>query len=636
VAFVVSDGALTSIHRAAPPTVPYQQLRLADDYYADYAAIWKTQPAVRTVVTFLARNIASLGIHVFRRLSDTDRERLSDHPLAALMGRPNPYTTPYRLINALVHDLGIYDAAYWGKVYAGEDRAIVRVPPALVRPKGDSWVHPEKFEIRGNKGKREVNPEEVVYFHGYRPEDDREGCSSIESLRRILAEEFEAGRYREQTLRNGARMSGYIKRPKEAGDWSPDAKKKFRSQWQSQYSGNGPQAGGTPILEDGMEFVPASQTAEQLQYVETRKLTREEVAAAYFIPPPMVGLLDQATYSNIEQQHRMLYQDTLGPWLVQIEQEIELQLIPDMPDNSGVYVEFNIAEKLKGSFEQQATAIQTMVGGPVMTRNEGRARLNLPSKEGGDELITPLNVIEGGQASPTDSAPLPKASAPGVKSLPAKSRSSDEEAITAAVTKFFGRQARVVKSRLGAKALDAEVWDEARWDRELAADLLKLSVPVATSAGRSTLTGAEEDPDLYDEARTSAYLEAMASGVAHGINTTTATQVEAALDQEDPDAALAHVFETAAQVRAAEIAVSLVTNLMGFGATEAAKHAGVKASKTWRTTSGKPRSTHSAMSGQTVALDKKFSNGAMWPGDTRLPEDQRAGCRCVLDINILK
>jgi HK97 family phage portal protein len=636
VAFVVSDGALTSIHRAAPPTVPYQQLRLADDYYADYAAIWKSQPAVRTVITFLARNIASLGVHVFRRISDTDRERLSDHPLAQLLGRPNPYTTPYRLINALVHDLGIYDAAYWGKVYAGDDRALVRVPPGLVRPKGDSWVHPEEFEIRGNRGKRTARPDEIVYFHGYRPEDDREGCSPIEALRRILAEEFEAGRYREQTLRNGARVSGYIERPKDAGEWSSTAKQKFRAQWQSQYTGDGPQAGGTPILEDGMKFVPASQTAEQLQYVETRKLTREEVAAAYFIPPPMVGLLDDATYSNIEQQHRMLYQDTLGPWLVQIQQEIELQLIPDMPDNSGVYVEFNIAEKLKGSFEEQAKALQTMVGAPVMTRNEGRARLNLASIEGGDELITPLNVLEGGQASPTDSAPPPKASAPEVKSLPAKSRSSDEDDVIAVMRKFFSRQARVVKSRLGAKALDGEVWDEARWDRELGADLLKLSTPITSAAGRSTLSGLEEDPDLYDEARTVAYLEAMASGVAHGINTTTASQVEAALGQEDPDAAVAQVFDTAAQVRAAEIAVSLVTNLVGFGTTEAVKHIGVKASKTWRTTSGKPRSTHSAMSGQTVALDKKFSNGAMWPGDTRLPEDQRAGCRCVLDINILK
>lgn len=636
-AFVVSSGELTSIHRAAPPTTPYA-VRLADDYSADYAAIWRTQPAVRMVVTFLARNIASLGLHVYRRESDTDRRRLTEHPLAALLGRPNPRTTRYRAINALVHDLGIFDAAYWAKVRAGEDLALLRLPPAQVTPLGDAWVGPDKFEIRGNRGKREVPADQVVYFHGYRPEDDKAGCSPIESLRRILAEEYEAGRYREQTLRNGARMSGYLKRPKDAGDWSPEAKERFRASWRAQYSGNGPQAGGTPILEDGMEFVPASQTAEQLQYIETRKFTREEVAAAYFIPPPMVGILEHATFSNIEQQHLMLYQDTLGPWLAQIEQEIDLQLVPDLPDSSRVYVEFNLSEKLKGSFEEQAKALQTMVGAPVMTRNEGRARLNLPSIDGADELITPLNVLEGGLASPTDTAPPPKALAPVVKSRSVKARpeSDDEDRVAEAMRKFFRRQARVVKSRLGVKsfkALDEDAWDSARWDRELAADLRPFG-DVATAAGRSTLTELGEDPGIYDEPRTAAYLDVMAEGVAHGINTTTAAEVEAALDAEDPGEALTHVFEVAAEVRAAQIATTLVTNLTGFGTVEAVRHGGFSATKTWRTTSGHPRSTHSALSGQTVAFDKKFSNGARWPGDTRLPEDERAGCRCALDITI--
>lgn len=636
-AFVVSSGALTSLHRAAPATTPYA-VRLADDYSADYAAIWRTQPAVRTVVTFLARNIASLGLHAYRRESDTDRIRLTDHPLASLLGRPSPRTTRYRAINALVHDLGIFDAAYWAKVKAGSDLALLRIPPAQITPLGDSWAGPDEFEIRGNRGKRKVPADDVVYFHGYRPEDDKAGCSPIESLRRILAEEYEAGRYREQTLRNGARMSGYLKRPADAPKWSDGGKNRFRADWQAQYAGNGPQAGGTPILEDGMEFIAAAQTAEQLQYIETRKFTREEVAAAYFIPPPMVGILEHATFSNIEQQHLMLYQDTLGPWLAQIEQEIDLQLVPELPDTNKVYVEFNLAEKLKGSFEEQAKALQTMVGAPVMTRNEGRARLNLPSIDGADELITPLNVLEGGLASPTDTAPPPKALAPVVKSRSVKARPSvdDEDPVTEALRKFFRRQARVVKSRLGAKsgkALDEEFWDERRWDKELAQDLRPFGA-LSAQAGRSTLADLGEDPDLYDEDRTAAYLDAMVEGVAHGINTTTAAQVESALAAEDPDEALSHVFDVAVEARAAQIATSLVTNLAGFGTVESIRHGGFKATKTWRTTSGHPRSTHSSLSGQTVAFDKRFSNGAMWPGDTRLPEDERAGCRCALDITI--
>lgn len=90
-----------------------------------------------------------------------------------------------------------------------------------------------------------------------------------------------------------------------------------------------------------------------------------------------------------------------------IQQDLALQLLPDFPDTKDLYVEFNLAEKLRGSFEEQAVQLQTAVGGPWMSRNEARARVNLPQVENGDDLITPLNVLTGGQASPTDSAPTP-------------------------------------------------------------------------------------------------------------------------------------------------------------------------------------------------------------------------------------
>jgi len=147
----------------------------------------------------------------------------------------------------------------------------------------------------------------------------------------------------------------------------------------------------------------------------SRKLTREEVARSYHVPLPMVGILDHATFSNIVEQHKQLYQDCLGPWLEMMQQEIELQLLPDLPDRDRVYVEFNINEKLRGSFEEQAAQLQAGVGGPYMTRNEARARLNLPQVDGGDELIVPLNVIAG----MTETLPAPAPAEPAPKALSA-------------------------------------------------------------------------------------------------------------------------------------------------------------------------------------------------------------------------
>lgn len=371
----------------------------------EYFEIWRRQPSVRRTVTFLGRNIAQLGVHMFERKGDTDRRRITDHPLARLLSRPNGYTTRYRFLNTLVHDFAIYDNAYLWKVKGPQGFQLLHLPAPLVTPKGENWLTPELFEVRGTKGARLIPADEVVYFRGYGGLSDA-GQSPLESLRQILREDWTASEMRDQLMRNGARHSGFITRPKDAPNWSAEAREKFKIQWQEQFAGAlATSGGGTPLLEDGMTFNPASQTAKDLQYIEGRRLTDEEVTRSYFIPPPMVGILDKATFSNIEEQHKMLYQDTLGPWLSMIQDEIELQLLPDFEgEPERFYVEFNLMEKLTGNIEQRDAAITQSVGGPWRTINEGRALANLPPVDTGDELIRPLNVTQNGDQNPIPAA----------------------------------------------------------------------------------------------------------------------------------------------------------------------------------------------------------------------------------------
>lgn len=407
-AFAISGGRLARVQSTARVSVAPTSVRLSDRLTVEYSEIWRCQPQVRTVVSFLARNIAQLGLHVYRRVSDLDRERVTGHPLAELLAKPNPYTTPYRFLESVVSDMAIYDNAILPKVkLGGQPRALVRVDPRRVTPLGDNLFTPTAYEIRGPRDKVVLPADQVIHLRGYNAADERWGCSPLEALRTTLAEDYQAQLYREQLWRNGARVSGYLERPLDAPAWSKEGKDRFRAQWQAQYTGDGAKPGGTPILEDGMRYVPAGTTPRDAQYAESRKLTREEVTAAYHIPLTLVGILDNATYSNITEQHKIMYQDTLAPWLTMIQQDLALQLVPDFPAVDDLYVEFNLAEKLRGSFEEQAVQLQTAVGAPWMTRNEARARVNLPQVDGGDELITPLNVLEGGQASPTDSAPPP-------------------------------------------------------------------------------------------------------------------------------------------------------------------------------------------------------------------------------------
>jgi HK97 family phage portal protein len=467
-AIVRSYGSVQSLAPSPLPRwTPSGGLTLYGDYRS-YAELYRTQPNVRTCVDFLARNIAQLGLRVYRRLSDTDRERLNDHPLAQLIRRPNPFMSRYRLFETLMQDLGVYYNAFWLKIRVPGQLGVLRLPPAEISVAGGLVPSAYIWTVDG----RELTyaPSEIVHFSGYDPENPLTGLSPLETLRRILAEEAAASEYREYFYANNARIDGVITRPKDAPPWDDALRQRFREQWQEAHAG-GPNTGKTAILEDGMDWKPGSHTAKDSEFVPGRKLSREECAAAYQIPQPMVGILDHASFSNIREQHKNLYQDTLGPWCVLIEEEFERQLLPEFPDQDRVYTEFNIAEKLKGSFEEQAASIRSLVGRPVMTLNEGRAILNLPSQdeEDADRVARPLNVSAGGDENPDPAGPAPTPR----RRLPPADEDEDEDAEATTwqgtIRAFWARQAtRIAKDPA---PVQAARFDHARWNRELADDL---------------------------------------------------------------------------------------------------------------------------------------------------------------------
>ena len=353
VPFAISAGG---VQRLKPAVNAFASspaaLALPNRSYEAYEAVWRHQPALRTVVSFLARNIAQLGIEVFRRNSDTDRVRLSDHKLAKLLSDPFPGSkwTMYRLVSWTVHEIAIFDNAYWLKTEASDGTpALIPTPARLVTVIGDNLFMPDAYRVTGTLGYKDVAPDEIVHFHGYCPDDPRVGFSPIETLRQVLSEEFAASRYREQLWRNGARIGGYISRSEKAPRWGTEARQRFERHWQRQYAGDSAFAGGTPILEDGMTYTPSAITPKDAQYIESRQLTREEVSIAYHIDPAMLGLQQSRSAPAVPELHKMLYSESLGPWLEMLQQDIERQVLPDLERYPGrVYVEFNLRKKTDG------------------------------------------------------------------------------------------------------------------------------------------------------------------------------------------------------------------------------------------------------------------------------------------------
>ncbi|MFE7462261.1 phage portal protein [Nocardiopsis terrae] len=646
---IVSGGQLEQVRDHGGYTLP-PAMQLGNTW-VEYGAIFDAQPQVQTVVTFLARNIAQLTLHAYERRSDTDRARLTHHPLPKLLRAPLPgrKLTRYQLFFRIVADRAIYDDAFIAKIRdkSGKVIGLLPVPRPWVTAEGGSWIEPAEYIVAGTV---RVPAQDMIHLHGYAVDSLWHGTPPMGALRNILMEEHEANTHRQNMWRNGARTSGFIQRPapKNPRDaWSDEARTRFQREFRDLYTGDGADAGGVPVLEDGMTYVPAGLDPRAAQYIEARKLTREEVAAAYHIPPPLVGILDHATFSNIREQHKQLYQDTLGPWLVDIDESLENQLVPELADPDLVYLEFDIKAKMSGSFEEQASAASTAAGAPWMTVNEIRAQNNLPELEGGNELVVPLNVTQGGQANPRDSAPPPdpaKAVGPVTKERTVQVKTAPpEQTVEHAqeeLSRFFSRQARSLSSLLGAAktggaltkdAADVVNWD--RWETELALVLGTLNTRIAAQSARAALEDMGADPTDYDPADTAEWLAANAQGQAEATTVTSREQVSEALEEDDPAEALKHLFGIWAASRAAELASRQSLHVAGYSSVKEARRVfGSSARKTWRTTARNSRASHARLNGQTVPIDSKFSNGARWPGDSILPARESAKCKCMLSI----
>jgi phage portal protein BeeE len=90
----------------------------------------------------------------------------------------------------------------------------------------------------------------------------------------------------------------------------------------------GPDNAGKPaLLPPGLDWKEVGHTAVEAALIDQRKVTREEICAIYQIPPPFLGILDRATFNNIETLRQVAYTDGLGPPLVMIEQAINAQLV---------------------------------------------------------------------------------------------------------------------------------------------------------------------------------------------------------------------------------------------------------------------------------------------------------------------
>ena len=625
--------------------------------------LYQTQDNLQAVVNFLANSIAQLPLKVYVRDGENERRRDRDSVAAQTLWRPNEDQTSFEFIRSLAVEYFVCGCVYvWVLPDANSESGyqLRIVPSEWIQPGKRATYAPDTIRICTTNGGTafDVPREEFVQFRTYSVGSPGGFLSPISALRNTLTEQVEAGRFRRQLWKSSGRLNAQIIRPKDVAPMTEEQRDKFVTMFRQSWGSGGSKAGSIPLMEDGMEIKPFSTSFKESEWSQSVILSREAVAAAYGINPSLIWHSNTQTYASSRDNARALYAECLGPVLQMLQQRINAFLLPKLGAEPGTYVVFDLEEKLKGSFEERAQIFQSAVGAPWMTRNEARTANDLPPVEGGDELITPLNVTEGGQASPRDtqgdaydypgednqSKKLEPCGCKQCKTteelrIKGKSDKEDDESVAKVLKSFFLRQKRSVLPKINADPTD--FWDADRWNKELTEDLQPVLQSISDKHGKSA---AEELGAEYITEKTEGYIETATKKRAEKINNDTLKAIEKVMtqeleDDEEPD--IGHAFDI--RENAAErLALAAAGAIASFAIEEATHQAisdgaprvlGKIVEKEW-VTGENARPSHQAMNGERVPIDADFSNGQHWPGEDIGDPDESCGCNCTTEVVI--
>lgn len=634
-ALTAKGGALARLTVADPP-ITLRSVRGRSATAGSVAGmsirgVWESQPSVRKVVSFMASTVAALPWRVYRA-EDGGRERLHDSPAETLVRRPTRFTSSADLVTGLALDWLLYGSACAVLV----DEEIVRVPAPLLMLSTD--VFGRVNDVATVAGGETVSLADlpVALMHGWDP-DGSGAVAPVRTLRALLAELSEAEGWRRRMWTDVPRVSAQVTRPKDAPRWSDEKRERFlqaMADFKSSTSG-----GSIPVMEDGMKLEAAPQVQPDLSSASSvRTLTDIEVAGYFGVPPELLGMRE-ANYGGYAALRRDLYTRVLGPLIGRIEDALNAEIVPALAGgDTAVYGMLDRTEAQDGTLLERVQALQSATGGPVMTRAEARERLDLPYLEGTEELIVPLNVIQGGQASPTDSGSQnlngsdtnqldhrqQDGAAEEGKSLAPKARMVLKAVTSRPSPSILEQMRRAYVDELQREGL-SEAAVEALADR-IEPFLAEQAIEAANGVILRSGTGTE----TIGRGAIRNYIRQMAEGKA-GAAVEAAMRLLGAVSGDDAaqDTARETIEDLLSEDRLGLWADASTKDATGFGSQEGARRSGAVRKMWVHNGSSHPRADHAAMNGETVDMDDTFSNGMRWPHDWGGGDaDDIVGCNC--------
>ena len=356
----------------------------------------------------LSESMGKLPLKLLKEDTDGGIRSAKEHPCYKVLNfRPNRFMTATAFWSAMELNRNHHGNSYAWIEGAGKAMNLWPLPPDEV----DIWYDnnkmwsdiPEIFYIWSHGGKQyRFTSEEILHYRSSNTIDGIKGISVLDQLKSTIQ-----GNIKSQEVANKLFDRGMTSKlvVQYTGSLSDENAKLFAKGIEEYASGAVKDVKEVIPVPPGATVTPLNMKLSDSQYIDIRKHSALQIAAAFGIKPTQLNDYSKASYSSQEQQQISFYIDTLLFPLRHYEEETQYKLLTEADTNQGFYPKFNVFVLMRTDLKTQISTLSTGVKGSLYTPNEARAYLDLPSVPGGDVLMAngasiPVSMIGAQYVAP--------------------------------------------------------------------------------------------------------------------------------------------------------------------------------------------------------------------------------------------
>ena len=281
----------------------------------DYEAMAREGFAQNAICYRCVRMIAESAASVPLKLQD-GKHVLDEHPLLSLLKRPNSVQSGQDLLEDWYGHLMVAGNAYLEAVSVDEDIIelhVLRPDRMKVVPGSDGWPEFYEYSVAGQQMRfhqGEAGQKPILHMALFNPLNDHYGMSPIEAAAFGIDIHNAAGSWNKALLDNAARPSGAL--IYDAGDASLSVEQFERLKSELESSHQGALNAGRPLLlEGGLDWKPMGYSPRDMDFIEAKWVAAREIALALGVPPMLLGIPGDNTYSNYAEANRTFWRQTV-------------------------------------------------------------------------------------------------------------------------------------------------------------------------------------------------------------------------------------------------------------------------------------------------------------------------------------